>query len=284
MDDSSNTLNLKNNILAFYELLKRSEYKYENQEGDEKVIKELKLTDLSYSELNLEEDIISSKPLYNIKRDTPYSPINHLLEPFNIFKTIFRGFSAVGQTYAQLLNTRKMILLELEAKEYEAKEYLDPIIKSMLEDLIIKIDSQIVNNLRDIKSRLNKLKEILIELNKIDGFIFSINPSLDENTNIGKKISSIDYIFKKIEELITEIDKILSKISSGAGGKKSKKLPKKEILGKMRSIYKIPGDRKEYLKHKGKLITFKEYKELMKAKLKKKEVKPKKVKKTKSKK
>jgi len=68
------------------------------------------------------------------------------------------------------------------------------------------------------------------------------------------------------------------------GGKKSKKLPKKEILGKMRCIYKIPGDRKEYLKHKGKLITVKEYKELMKAKPKKKEAKPKKVKKPKSKK
>ena len=67
-------------------------------------------------------------------------------------------------------------------------------------------------------------------------------------------------------------------------GKKSKKLPKKEILGKMRCIYKIPGDRKEYLKHKGKLITVKEYKELMKAKPKKKEAKPKKVKKTNSKK
>ena len=64
--------------------------------------------------------------------------------------------------------------------------------------------------------------------------------------------------------------------------KNLKKLPKKEILGKMRCIYKIPGDRKEYLKHKGKLITVKEYKELMKPK--KKEAKPKKVKKTKSKK
>lgn len=62
-----------------------------------------------------------------------------------------------------------------------------------------------------------------------------------------------------------------------SAGKKSKKLPKKEILGKMRSIYKIPGDRKEYLKHNGKLITVEEYKKIMKAK-------PKKVKKTKSKK
>jgi hypothetical protein len=54
--------------------------------------------------------------------------------------------------------------------------------------------------------------------------------------------------------------------NSGVGGKKSKKQPKKEILGKMRCIYKIPGDRKEYVKHKGKLITVKDYKKLMKAK------------------
>ena len=53
------------------------------------------------------------------------------------------------------------------------------------------------------------------------------------------------------------------------GGKKSKKLPKKEILGKIRCIYKIPGDRKEYLKHKGKLITVKEYKKVKKTKSKK---------------
>jgi len=53
----------------------------------------------------------------------------------------------------------------------------------------------------------------------------------------------------------------------GAGnGEKSKKLPKKDILGKTKSIHKIPGDRKEYVKHKGKLITVKSYKELMKKK------------------
>lgn len=68
-------------------------------------------------------------------------------------------------------------------------------------------------------------------------------------------------------------------LNRNTGGKKSKKLPKKEILGKLRCIYKIPGDRKEYLKHKGKLITVKKYKELMKAKSKKvkdKKTKPKK--------
>ncbi len=47
---------------------------------------------------------------------------------------------------------------------------------------------------------------------------------------------------------------------------KIKKTAKKEILGKERCIYKKSGDRKEYLKHKGGLITVSEYKKLMKSK------------------
>ena len=43
----------------------------------------------------------------------------------------------------------------------------------------------------------------------------------------------------------------------------------KEILGKERCIYKIQGDRKEYVKHKGKLTTIKDYKALIKQKAKK---------------
>ena len=39
---------------------------------------------------------------------------------------------------------------------------------------------------------------------------------------------------------------------------------KKEILGKDRCIYKMPGDRKEYVKYKGELVTVKEFKELHK--------------------
>jgi hypothetical protein len=48
------------------------------------------------------------------------------------------------------------------------------------------------------------------------------------------------------------------------GHKGGKKTSKKEVLGKMRCIYKIPGDRKEYVKYKGKLITVKDYKMLNK--------------------
>ena len=45
-----------------------------------------------------------------------------------------------------------------------------------------------------------------------------------------------------------------------AGGKK---INKKEILGKVRCIYKKTGDRKEYIKHKGELITVSEYKKML---------------------
>lgn len=48
------------------------------------------------------------------------------------------------------------------------------------------------------------------------------------------------------------------------GGKKTSKHASKEILGKIRCIYKKAGSRKEYIKHKGKLITVKKYKEIMK--------------------
>ena len=50
------------------------------------------------------------------------------------------------------------------------------------------------------------------------------------------------------------------------GGKKSKKQPKKEVNGVSRCIYKIPGDRKEYVRSKGKLITLKDLKKNMKPK------------------
>jgi hypothetical protein len=48
------------------------------------------------------------------------------------------------------------------------------------------------------------------------------------------------------------------------GGRKAS--IKKEVCGKLRCIYKIPGSRKEHLKYKGQLITVADYKKLMKAK------------------
>lgn len=96
----------------------------------------------------------------------------------------------------------------------------------------------------------------------------------DNSDNLDK----MKKIVKKFKELEERIRRLMKQIEMREfmrnetddyeinGGKKSKKLPKKEILGKMICIYKIPGDHKEYVRHKGKLITLKDYKELMKAK------------------
>ena len=54
-------------------------------------------------------------------------------------------------------------------------------------------------------------------------------------------------------------------LGEALGGKKHSK---REILGKVMIIYKIKGDRKEYVRHKGKLITIKDYKALIKQKVK----------------
>ena len=62
----------------------------------------------------------------------------------------------------------------------------------------------------------------------------------------------------------------LSDITSKVGGNiKIKIKNKKNILGKERCIYKISGNRNEYVKHKGELITVNDYKKIIKLKNKK---------------
>ena len=57
-------------------------------------------------------------------------------------------------------------------------------------------------------------------------------------------------------------NKTYSKTTVTSGGRKVS--IKKEICGKLRCIYKIPGSRKEHIKYKGRLIAVADYKKLMK--------------------
>ena len=101
------------------------------------------------------------------------------------------------------------------------------------------------------------------------------------NANLDKKVIDSKILLNfndenKTAELKRQLEDLMKNIGNNdnnnlsSGGKK-KVNPvkpamngKKEILGKQRCIYKKAGDRKEYVKYKGALITVKDYKKVMK--------------------
>jgi hypothetical protein len=68
----------------------------------------------------------------------------------------------------------------------------------------------------------------------------------------------------KLKEIVPKVGLKLIEPPPSTGGKKSSRATHKEILGKQMRIYTKPNDKKEYVKHKGFLISIKEYKEHMK--------------------
>jgi hypothetical protein len=100
----------------------------------------------------------------------------------------------------------------------------------------------------------------------IKDYIILINDSIQSIDNTiptipreGKLISELN---KQKETLIQYRNTFQSR--GGNGNTKIIKINKKEILGRVRCIYKKAGDRKEYVKHKGDLITVRDFKSLKK--------------------
>ena len=91
---------------------------------------------------------------------------------------------------------------------------------------------------------------------------------------IGKSLIILDKIylfFKKIEKKVSQIEyerKNAKQQQPGGFRKKNNLKPSvpqsKEILGKIRRIYKVAGSRKEHIKYKGELISVSDYKKLVK--------------------
>ena len=101
----------------------------------------------------------------------------------------------------------------------------------------------------------DKIKNVVIK-DENDNILL-ISKDFFDNKNIVKRDADGKIIFK---ENFTEFNR---KKIFGGGRKAS---VKKEVCGKLRCIYKIPGSKKEHLKYKGQLITVADYKKLMKAK------------------
>ncbi len=135
-----------------------------------------------------------------------------------------------------------------------------------------KINFIIFNNLtfrenadNDDKSLLNFLFYLhKNDIEKLKYSKFTYNKKIDDkDDSIDTLISLLVNILEELNENFTSIDITLSNKIRGGG--KTKRANRKEILGKERCIYKKTGDRKEYVKHKGDLITVKDYKKIIKA-------------------
>jgi hypothetical protein len=113
-----------------------------------------------------------------------------------------------------------------------------------------------------VRKLYDKLKAVDIDdqtvcNNILIDFIKDILPIMITN------LEGIDEFTVARNELI-EINRDLGLPAPATGGKKSSIATHKEILGKQMKIYRKPNDKKEYVKHKGVLISTKEYKEHMK--------------------
>ena len=134
------------------------------------------------------------------------------------------------------------------------------------QDLKIKYDKQI----GFCKQLFNEYKEeldiILKYHSMISPIIMQLLRIIKENKSDAERMNTLTELRKRLEgyneRLLGYIfPQCKNKLFGGGSYKKTNK--KKNILGRERCIYKKSGDRKEYLKYKGDLITVKEYKIIM---------------------
>lgn len=98
-----------------------------------------------------------------------------------------------------------------------------------------------------------------LDIPLLDKKIKDLIKKRERYTRHGLELS--DDVLQNVEKLILEARKKLS--STQQDGGRGKICKKKEIMGKLRCIYKKPNDRKEYVKYKGELVTIKEIRKII---------------------
>jgi hypothetical protein len=128
-------------------------------------------------------------------------------------------------------------------------------------------DTKYANELiNEIDVYLDSMEKNTTNEHKAD-YIDLINDNIE---NIDKIIPKLHSVFNLNSSLISRLEEkkasLTSYLSKFRGGKsKITKINKKDILGELRCIYAISGDRKKYVKYKGELITVKDFKKIKNA-------------------
>jgi hypothetical protein len=169
-----------------------------------------------------------------------------------------------------------VIILRMIDIHGQCKKYIDKINPNISLDSRLILDWSSGIGCSKIKGIFDCFKSDVVRLDINENLKTKITEYIKEQINNPKNTSDQTSLLKNLLDLINDTDipvreKVIDDFrKSFKGGNinniKIKKTVKKEILGKERCIYKKSGDRKEYLKHKGGLITVSEYKKLMKSK------------------
>jgi hypothetical protein len=150
----------------------------------------------------------------------------------------------------------------------------DNIIDNKIIDLLMPYFNEKIENTKEITKETIKsfTKEDLEFIKKIynSNRTLRVNTILDDTylinaKNIYERLNSSDHSSSNPSSSEGSEDEGLEEDEKSLGGRKVLSV-KKEICGKLRCIYKIPGSRKEHIKYKRRLITVTEYKKLLKAK------------------
>ena len=151
------------------------------------------------------------------------------------------------------ITTEVLTLQEVEEKKGIQKGYCDKLFEENDKELQF-----ISKQARTIDTNINSLLQIISEKRNNADIVSKLTPLRIKLQEYKGTIFEYIIVFKCGENGI-------KRLLSGKGGGSYKKTNKKNILGKERCIYKISGDRKEYIKYKGNFIAVREYKKLMKS-------------------
>jgi hypothetical protein len=216
-----------------------------------------------------------------------HSYINYIkaIELLKNYKILYNPDNLKDQNILKEHDINSIDLLNAYTRTHyeEILDYIITDIEGTFKYYLDTLDKEEIKNIKDtlqnnyiLKINKNKLeiKNMISNLNdnkyRIGTKMFFISHNADKKEKALKKLdkykTKLNEILITLEYLWNHMEKYNS-ISSNGGNTKIKN--KKNILGKEKCIYKISGNRKEYVKHDGELITLKDYKKIIKLKNKK---------------